>query len=115
MGCIQSLLCNTNHCPTGVATQDKELMAGLVVADKKFRVANYHHETVKSLVELLAAAGLKSPDEIRRNHVYRRISMNEVRSYAELFPYLEPGCLIQENTVPANLLPYWKQASSESF
>ena len=38
MGCIQSLLCNTNKCPTGVATQDPELIAGLVVEDKKFRV-----------------------------------------------------------------------------
>ena len=40
LGCIQALKCNTNHCPVGVATQDPALMTGLVVTDKKQRVAN---------------------------------------------------------------------------
>lgn len=35
LGCIQALKCNSNQCPTGVATQDKSLMKGLVVTDKK--------------------------------------------------------------------------------
>ena len=56
-GCIQSLECNKNTCPTGVATQDPELVGGLVINDKKTRVANYHRETIKSLAELTAAAG----------------------------------------------------------
>eukprot|EP00903_Cladosiphon_okamuranus_P000732 g730.t1 len=30
LGCIQALECNKNSCPTGVATQDPELVAGLV-------------------------------------------------------------------------------------
>jgi hypothetical protein len=34
LGCIQALKCNTNHCPTGVATQDKELMKGLDPTEK---------------------------------------------------------------------------------
>eukprot|EP01043_Picozoa_sp_COSAG02_P083544 COSAG02_NODE_21538_length_784_cov_1.052555_1_plen_61_part_10 len=29
LGCIQALKCNTNKCPTGVATQDRDLMSGL--------------------------------------------------------------------------------------
>src|SRR5690606_2649817 len=32
IGCIQALQCNTNKCPTGVATQDPALTIGLVVS-----------------------------------------------------------------------------------
>ena len=32
LGCIQALRCDTNKCPTGVATNDRRLMNGLVVA-----------------------------------------------------------------------------------
>ena len=48
LGCIQSLECNKNTCPTGVATQDPDLYEGLVVADKTQRVANFHQATVHS-------------------------------------------------------------------
>jgi glutamate synthase domain-containing protein 2 len=34
LGCIQALKCNTNHCPTGIATNNPRLMAGLVPEDK---------------------------------------------------------------------------------
>ena len=53
LGCIQALRCNTNACPTGVATQDEELVEGLHVKDKTKRVANFHKETVKSFFEVL--------------------------------------------------------------
>ena len=41
LGCIQALRCNSNHCPVGVTTQNPDLVAGLVVSDKKERVASY--------------------------------------------------------------------------
>src|SRR5450432_3678639 len=75
LGCIQSLQCNKNTCPTGVATQDPGLMQGLVVEDKKQRVANFHKHTVESFVELMGAAGLSQPGQINRSHITRRISM----------------------------------------
>ena len=115
LGCIQALECNKNNCPTGVATQDPELVQGLVVSDKKERVANYQNETVHSFVELLAASGLKDMSQIRRHHVYRRITMKEIRRYDEIYPYLEKDCLLQEETVPSNWLPYWRMASADSF
>ena len=64
LGCIQSLECNKNICPTGVATQKAHLVKGLVVADKKHRVANFHRETVEAFNEMLGAAGLKEPAQI---------------------------------------------------
>jgi len=64
LGCIQALRCNTNDCPTGVATQDKMLIKGLAVSDKKDRVYHFHHNTLHAAMELLAACGKKSFDDI---------------------------------------------------
>lgn len=64
VGCIQALRCNTNRCPTGVATQDKMLMKGLVVEEKCERVFHFHTNTVHAALELLAAAGCDSLDKL---------------------------------------------------
>ncbi|WP_428353927.1 FMN-binding glutamate synthase family protein [Methyloprofundus sp.] len=96
LGCIQSLECNKNTCPTGVATQDPALYEGMNVADKRQRVENLHKLTVESVVELIAAAGLTSPDQLKRCDIQRRVSSDRVRSYDEIYPSLEPGCLLQE-------------------
>ncbi len=94
LGCIQALLCNTNTCPTGVATQDKSLMKGLVVADKKQRVSNYHRDTVESAIELAAAAGLPTIHHVTRHHMYRRVFMNQVRTFEDIYPSMAPGLLL---------------------
>lgn len=64
LGCIQALRCNTNACPTGVATQDKMLMKGLAVTEKKDRVLHFHHNTLHAAMELLAACGKRNFDEV---------------------------------------------------
>lgn len=94
VGCIQALQCNRNTCPTGVATQDKKLRKGLVVEDKALRVAQYHDATVESFMELLAAAGLQKPDDIRRSHINRRVSMHATMTYQELYPLVEHGAFV---------------------
>jgi glutamate synthase domain-containing protein 2 len=90
-GCIQALKCNTNTCPTGVATQDKNLMRGLVVKDKSQRVANFHEETIMSFIQLMAATGVSTPRELNRTHINRRSSMNQVQKYNEIYPDVEIG------------------------
>lgn len=90
-GCIQALQCNTNTCPTGVATQNQRLMKGLVVEDKAQRVANYHRGTVKSFVDLMAATGVSNPDNLNRKHINRRTEMNEVQKYSDIYPEVETG------------------------
>ncbi|MDD2673873.1 MAG: FMN-binding glutamate synthase family protein [Flavobacterium sp.] len=67
LGCIQALRCNNNECPTGVATQNKMLMKGLVVTDKAERVFHFHKNTLHSANELLAATGKKSFSEVNIN------------------------------------------------
>lgn len=85
IGCIQALRCNTNNCPAGVATQDKSLMKGLDVTDKSVRVATFHKKTIHSVVEMLAAAGLCSPSELKRKHILHRTGPNKLISYEELY------------------------------
>ena len=115
LGCIQALECNKNSCPTGVATQDKELVSGLKVSDKKVRVANYHRETVKGFIELLAAAGFESPDQINRYLVRRRTSETEVLTYADIYPYIGHGCLLYEDSIPAHYDKPMALADPNSF
>ena len=95
LGCIQALECNSNTCPTGVATQDQSLMKGLVVEDKTERVKNFHNLTVASAVELLGAAGLKEPSQLSRAYINRRVSPSVMQSYLESFPYIPAGSLLQ--------------------
>ncbi|WP_407402763.1 FMN-binding glutamate synthase family protein [Chryseobacterium sp.] len=64
LGCIQALRCNSNNCPTGVATQDKMLIKGLDVTDKSERVYHFHKNTLHTCNELIGAAGRSSYDEV---------------------------------------------------
>ena len=93
LGCIQALECNVNSCPTGIATQNKMLMRGLIPGDKAVRVANFHHETIKALMELLSAAGISSPADVEPKHVFRRTNMNQVQSYDQLYPKVKEGSI----------------------
>jgi len=47
LGCIQAGKCNTNRCPSGVATQDPDLFYGLDVDSKAVRVATFQKKTVE--------------------------------------------------------------------
>ena len=114
LGCIQALRCNTNKCPTGVATQDPALTRGLHVGDKSERVARFHRETVKSFFEVLGAAGLEEPGELKPWFVMKRVHSGEVRSYHELYPPTEPGSLLA-STVSGSLAGAWQVARPDRF
>jgi glutamate synthase domain-containing protein 2 len=114
LGCIQAQKCNSNECPTGVATQDPGLVAGLVVADKAVRVRNFQHNTVKAFCELLAASGLRTPSELRPWHILRRVSPTEVRHYGEMYEYLKDRDLMAE-PVPKSFARAWRAASPTTF
>ena len=115
LGCIQALECHANTCPTGVATQDPKLTKGLVPEEKSIRVARFQHETVKSAMELMASAGLRHPDDVDRTVISARIGGSKIETYYEMFPEIEPGCLLNENTVPKEYQFFWKKASAENF
>jgi glutamate synthase domain-containing protein 2 len=114
LGCIQALECNKNTCPTGVATQDPYFMKGLVVEDKKIRVANYHKHTVESFVELIGASGLDNPTKLNRHQISRRVFMNEVRTFEEIYPSVTLGAMVN-GAVPAPYINSFNSASAEKF
>jgi glutamate synthase domain-containing protein 2 len=114
IGCIQALVCNTNKCPTGVATQDPGLVKGLVVNDKKQRVANYHEDTVHTFVELLGAAGMDDPKRLTRSHIYRRVFMNQVRTFEDVYPSVEPGCMLN-GQLPERYKDDFEKASATNW
>jgi glutamate synthase domain-containing protein 2 len=115
LGCIQALECHANTCPTGVATQDPRLTKGLVPEQKSIRVARFQHETVKSAMELMASAGLEHPDQVDRTIISARVSGTKIETYYEMYPEIEPSCLLNENTVPKEYQFFWKKATAESF
>lgn len=114
LGCIQSLECNKNKCPTGIATQNPRFTAGLVVEDKSQRVANFHHETIQSVRELLAASGLDQTKLLNRSHIHRRVSATQTLRYDQVFPYVESGSLL-ETPYPKHFEQEMKEASANSF
>ncbi|QTV04933.1 FMN-binding glutamate synthase family protein [Faecalibacter bovis] len=91
VGCIQALQCNTNTCPVGVATQDRDLMKGLDVQDKATRMYNFHKKTMHILSELISATGVKSHRDFNRTHVNLRVDNTRVMSYDQLYPIVEVG------------------------
>ena len=87
LGCIQSLRCHANTCPTGVATHNPRLQRGLVVEDKAARVASYCRNMNKEVEMIAHSCGLRDARGLRREHV--RIVQASGQSVAldVLFPY----------------------------
>ncbi|MGB1041500.1 MAG: FMN-binding glutamate synthase family protein [Flavobacteriales bacterium] len=97
LGCIQALLCNTNTCPVGIATQDQKLIKGLNVEDKTVRVASYHKKTINSFKELLLAAGITDKNELTRAHINHRVESNIIKTYEDMYPSVS-----MKQSVPIN-------------
>ena len=118
LGCVQSQSCHTDRCPTGVATQDEQRQKALDVPDKTARVTHFHQNTMKALAELIAAAGLTHPSQLKPHHIVRRVSPNQVKLASALLPYLAPGQLLdaaQLDQLPPVYGLYWPIAQAESF
>jgi glutamate synthase domain-containing protein 2 len=118
LGCIQSMSCHTDHCPTGIATQDPRRWSRLDVPDKAERVFNYHENTLKALRELLAAAGLTHTSQLGPEHIIHRVSSTQIRSLGRLYPFLEPGQLLGgsvEDVEHALFRMFWQEARPDSF
>ena len=120
LGCIQAQHCHTGACPTGVATQDALRQQALVVPDKAERVRRFHQHTLEALKELLQAAGLAHPRDIRPHHIMRRGADHQVRSLEAGQPTLAPGALLAaergEIDWPLHVFKrFWGLATAHSF
>jgi glutamate synthase domain-containing protein 2 len=114
LGCIQALQCNTNKCPTGVATQNPWLVRGLAVHDKKLRVRNFHAATIESVAEIIGATGCTSTADLKPWHLMRRFGPFEVKHYGEIFEYLGEGDLLGDRA-PKAFARAWAMARADSF
>jgi len=115
LGCIQARSCNTDQCPTGIATQNPARSKGLVVSDKATRVANFHKSTIENLVELLGAAGLHSLQQLEPKHINRRVEGTNIKTYAQLYPVIETNSLLDNSTIPDEWKDDWQAANPDQW
>ncbi len=119
LGCIQSRTCHTDHCPTGVATQDPVRQRALVVTDKADRVYYFHANTLHALAELVGAAGLAQAADITPAHLMQRGADGQVRPLSEVVDTLQEGCLLAPPqtlaTLPWPFNSAWQEARAEAW
>ncbi len=116
LGCIQSRSCHTDHCPTGVATQDPVRQRAIVVTDKAERVYYYHANTLHALADLLGAAGLQQPGDITAQHLMVRNAEGQARTLASTIDTLAPGQLLFEqpgpHSLPSPFAEFWQPSQA---
>lgn len=86
IGCIQAMRCNTNRCPTGVATHDARLQAGLDPRDKAVKVQNYAKTMVKEVCTIAQSCGVAQPNDLRRHHCHIVMPDGRTKSFADIYP-----------------------------
>ncbi|MER5432456.1 FMN-binding glutamate synthase family protein [Streptomyces sp. NPDC002588] len=112
-GCVRTRRCHTGSCPAGIATHDPWRTRGVDVGDTSRRVHHYQRATVLAAVRIMAAMGVPEPAGLTPAHLLRRTDPTTVRSYAELYEWLEPAALL--NGPPASWTTDWATADPDTF
>ncbi len=86
LGCIQSLKCNKNTCPTGITTHDARLQRGLDPADKAVRVKNFVGKIRYGVGLIAHSCGVAHARALQRNHVRIVQDSGRTLSLHELYP-----------------------------
>jgi glutamate synthase domain-containing protein 2 len=113
LGCVQAKNCNTNNCPTGIATQNPSRARAIDVEEKSARVHNFHHATVDAFLELCGAMGYDNPDTLSPSDLFSRID-GQLKNFDQLYTALQPGQLLEAD-IPAEYGSDWARASSQVF
>jgi glutamate synthase domain-containing protein 2 len=85
LGCIQALICDSDKCPVGVATQNPNLYKGLDPSDKKMRVASFHAKTIAATKEIMEACAFRDIKSISPSKFFRRINEYETKSFDKIY------------------------------
>lgn len=64
LGCIQSIKCHTNECPTGIATNNPWRMRGIVIPEKAARARQYLQNYHQDMMELTRVTHHEDPRDI---------------------------------------------------
>jgi len=89
VGCIQALRCQSNMCPTGVATTDPHLQSALVIDEKKWRVVNYVLSLRQGLFRLAAAVGIDSPVHFKPSHISFKDHVGVAQSLVDVYKVID--------------------------
>ncbi|MCM4154598.1 FMN-binding glutamate synthase family protein [Gramella sp. AN32] len=88
VGCIQAQSCHTNTCPSGVATQNKWLQAGININDKAMRANFYFTKFRKELLQITHACGYEHPSQFKMTDADINLSdKNLAQTLQETFGY----------------------------
>ena len=88
IGCIQAKACHNNTCPSGVATQNKWLQAGINIEDKAVRTNFYFKNFRKELLEITHACGYEHPCQLTTEDVDLSLGdKNLTQTLAACFSY----------------------------
>lgn len=87
IGCIQAQKCHTDHCPTGVATQNRWLSRGLDPTLKSVRAANYVKTLRRDLLKVAEACGVEHPSLMDADTVEFLDSGSSGTTLRELYRY----------------------------
>ncbi|MBL4816241.1 MAG: FMN-binding glutamate synthase family protein [Shewanella sp.] len=115
LGCIQSRHCNTNLCPTGVATQDPARAKAINVQEKSLRIRNFHHNTLESFYELVGSMGLDDPAKLLPQMIKRRSPYGLLMSMGSLIKPVAPNALIENGELDDAWQIWWDSCSAEQF
>jgi glutamate synthase domain-containing protein 2 len=114
LGCVQSMRCHDDTCPTGITTQDATRQYGLVVGDKAERVARFQRQTLHGLRELVVAMGLDNPWQITPCHINERLDSARAAPIDEIYGFLEEGALL-DDPAATQYARLWEMAQAHSF
>ena len=114
LGCIQSQSCNTNNCPTGIATQDPIRGKALDVESRHLRVAGFQQRTLRAAFDMIGAMGLDDPGKLFAHLIWRRSADGVNQHFDEVFPPVSQNCLLGDD-LPKAWRTDWELASAETF
>ena len=115
IGCVQSRHCNTNLCPTGIATQDPARAKAIDVGVKSERVANFHKTTLASFYELVGSMGLDDPTKLTPQMIKKRSPYGTQMSIGSLKAPLVLNALIDGLDVDETWKNWWQTSNAEQF
>jgi glutamate synthase domain-containing protein 2 len=67
IGCVAARMCNTNNCPAGIATQNKELRQRINIAKSSVQLQNFFNASVELMTVMARACGHNHLGKFNKN------------------------------------------------
>ena len=87
IGCIQAQKCHTDHCPAGIATQNKWLQSGVNVPIKAERFARYIRTFRHELLTLSHTAGYHHPSQFNSEDIELSVGLGNYKTLTNSIGY----------------------------